>query len=373
MSDKRVLYTISVSTLAVLLLSLLFPGEYSGRIAVAVLLAIAAVCTHVFVKKRSILSLNKGQILMLMTVIGVLCLVLLYLTSFKFGTVRNYYALDPEFLLKRALPTAVIIFASEYIRYIIRAQEDKRADVLAYFSCVVAEVLILGNIGYVISFNRFMDFVGITLFPAVVANLLYHYLSRRYGMYPNIVYRAILALYIYIIPFESAIPDSLLAFAKIFIPIAIYFFIDALYEKKRRYALKKKNKFAVVITVLAVAILASVMMLISNRFRFGALVVATPSMTGELNVGDVAIFEQYGDRKVEEGRVIVFEKDDTVVIHRVVDIQTINGRTRYYTKGDANEDADAGFIYESDIRGLVDYKIPYIGYPTLWLRSLFVQ
>ena len=45
--------------------------------------------------------------------------------------------------------------------------------------------------------------------------------------------------------------------------------------------------------------------------------------------------------------------------------------TRYYTKGDANEDLDAGFLYKTDIVGHVNYKIPYLGYPTLWFRSLF--
>ena len=60
-----------------------------------------------------------------------------------------------------------------------------------------------------------------------------------------------------------------------------------------------------------------------------------------------------------------------MVIHRVVDIQIINGQTRYFTKGDANAAEDVGFIFDSDIIGLVNFKIPYVGYPTLWLRSLF--
>jgi signal peptidase len=94
-------------------------------------------------------------------------------------------------------------------------------------------------------------------------------------------------------------------------------------------------------------------------------------MTGELNQGDVAIFERLVDQPVIEGQVIAFEKDGTVIIHRVADIQTINGITRYYTKGDANEDLDAGFILRSNIIGLVNFKIPYIGYPTIWIRNIF--
>lgn len=112
-------------------------------------------------------------------------------------------------------------------------------------------------------------------------------------------------------------------------------------------------------------------MLISNQFYYGALVIATDSMTGELNRGDVAIFERYEDQLIIEGQVIVFEQNHSMVVHRVADIKIINGNTRYYTKGDANEDLDAGFITDADIVGLVNVKVPYFGYPTLWMRGLF--
>ena len=60
-----------------------------------------------------------------------------------------------------------------------------------------------------------------------------------------------------------------------------------------------------------------------------------------------------------------------MIVHRVVDIEIINGIARYYTKGDANDGWDAGYITNGDIRGIADYRIPFIGYPSLWMRSLF--
>ena len=112
-------------------------------------------------------------------------------------------------------------------------------------------------------------------------------------------------------------------------------------------------------------------MIVSNQFKYGSYVVATPSMTGELNQGDIAIFEKIDDQPITEGQVIVFEKDGIVIIHRVVDIETVNGTTRYYTKGDANEDLDAGFIVRSNVIGFVNLKLPYLGYPTIWMRNMF--
>ena len=82
--------------------------------------------------------------------------------------------------------------------------------------------------------------------------------------------------------------------------------------------------------------------------------------------------EKYTDEDViEKGQIIVFNKYGVKTVHRVVQIENINGQTRYYTKGDANDDNDSGFITDGDIYGFVHFKIPYVGYPTLMLRGIF--
>ena len=58
-------------------------------------------------------------------------------------------------------------------------------------------------------------------------------------------------------------------------------------------------------------------------------------------------------------------------IHRIVEIRVVNGETRYITQGDANKGVDSGYRVDSDIQGLVNLRIKYIGLPTLWLSSLF--
>ena len=371
MTDRKVLYCITTSSLAVLLLALILPSQTSGRILSAIFLLPLAIVTYLFLKKRSILSINKNQILMLMTLIGLLYLMLFYLTGLRFQFYLTGYRFNFQIAVKYILPIAVIIISTELIRSVVLAQGCEAANILTYFICVIAEALICSNLAGITSFNKMMDFVALALFPALTSNLLYHYLSKRYGMFPNIVYRLIISLYTYIIPYKPAMPDSLLAFIKLLLPLAIFLFIDMLFEKKKRYALGKKSKFSFVFTVLAVAIMTSVILLISNQFRYGVLVIATESMTGELNKGDVALYEQYDDQLITEGQVIVFEKNKSMIIHRVIKIEKINGVVRYYTKGDANEDRDSGFITNSDVVGLIDYKIPYIGYPTIWVRSLF--
>lgn len=375
MTDKRIIRISSASVLAVLLIALIVPFGESGRIVAAFLLLPAAVLIPLFFKKRNILSINKNQVLLIMTVIALLYVMAYYLTGLEFGFYKNLYRLNFNNFLKYFLPVAAVILCSEIIRFVLLAQNDKLTSALCYLSCVVADMLICSNIPYVTSFARFMDLVAGALFPAVFANFLYNYLSKRYGIYPNLVFRAITTLHAYAFPISSGISESLVNLFKILLPFAIYFFIDALYEKKRRYALGNKSRvwriMSKILTVIVVIIMIGTVMLISNQFYFGAYVIATESMTGELNQGDVAIYESYEDQTIIEGQVIVFEKDGSMIIHRVADIKIINGNTRYYTKGDVNEDFDSGYITDADIVGLVNLKLPYLGFPTIWIRSLF--
>jgi len=375
MTDKRIINISSVSVLAVLLVALLIPLGESGRIAAAILLVPAAVLIPMFIKKRSILSINKNQILLIMSAIALVYVMLYYLSGFHFGFYYNPDRLTLNGFFKNILPITSIIAATEIIRGVMMAQNSKLTHALCYLSCVAADVLIVSNIPSVITFNRFMDMVAGALLPAIMFNLLFNYISKRYGIYPNLVYRLITTLYQYIFSFKSGISESLLNFLRVLLPIVIYLFIDALFEKKRKYALKRVSlvwrAISNVLAVAAIIIMIGTVMLVSNQFKYGALVIATESMTGEMNKGDVAIYERYDDHHLEEGQVIAFEKNGSVIVHRIVKIEVINGVSRYYTKGDANEDNDAGYILDSEIVGLVNYKLPVVGYPTIWMRSLF--
>ena len=372
MTDRKVLRIVLLSALIALLIIFFIPFDTVGRVLAAFLISAIAIVSYIFLKKRSILSINTKQVVMIVTVIALSVIMVYYLLGLKFGFINNPYAWRFSVFFNRFFPTLAVIVGSEIIRYVVRAQESRSADALIYISLVLAEMLVCSTASVAISsFDNFMDLVALTMLPAMLSNLLYHYIVIRYGVLPNVIYRCITTLYIYVIPITPRVSDSLVAFATLFIPLAINLFIDILFEKKKRYALQKKSKLTVPITVIAVALMLGAVMVVSNQFRIGAYVIATPSMTGELNVGDAAIYERYDEQTIIEGQVIVFEKNDLVVIHRVADIQIINGQKRYYTKGDANDYLDSGFIYDSDIVGLVNYKIPYIGYPTLWLRGLF--
>ena len=154
------------------------------------------------------------------------------------------------------------------------------------------------------------------------------------------------------------------------IPLILLAFVALMFEKRKKMALQRKSKIGPVVMAVTISLMVALSMLISCQFRFGAIVVATGSMTGEINKGDMIIYERYDGQPIKEGQVIVFLDDQSKIVHRVVEIDRVGDETRYYTKGDANDDWDLGYRTEADIFGLTDVKVAYIGYPTLWLRDL---
>lgn len=368
--DKKILYSISAVLLTALLVSLFLPIRNS-KIFAACLLASFSVAIWFLIKKRQSVSINKREVLLLSVIIGSIYVLLIQFSAAIFGLYKNPYFINFSVFMTEIIPMIAIIVSTEVIRYVLLSQKNGIVSVLAFLSCVLAECLAYSGFAGLTSFNQFMDVVGLVLFPAISANIYYSYNSKRYGMLPNIAFRLITTLYIYFIPNTVDLPDALNAFIKLFVPIVMLMFVSALYEKKEKKVLRQKsNKLSFVAMLMAFVFMGTVVMLVSCEFRFGALVIATESMTGEINKGDVIIYEKYDDQTIKEGQVIVFTNSDNKIIHRVVKIENIGGETRYYTKGDANADLDYGYRTEDDIFALTDMKISYAGYPSLWLRGL---
>lgn len=367
--DKKVLYTMATLTFAVLAVILFLTSEES-KIVTAIAMALITPTVWLLIKKRTSLSINKKEVLLLTTVIAALYVIFVLIAGMFITAYKNPYFVDLKTFFSLVLPTAVIIFTSEVIRYVFLSQKNTFASVISWIICLLAEVLIFSGIADFDNFNYFMDFMGMTLFPAISANVYYHYTSKRYGMFPNLLFRFIYTLYVYFIPVYTEIPNALHSCIKILMPFLMLALVKALFEKKKKNAVEKGRKLSMIGMVLAAAVVISTAMLISCQFKYGALVIATESMTGEINKGDMIIYEKYEDQSIKEGQVIVFKQQDKKIVHRVVEIEHIGGEVRYITKGDANDGVDLGYITDKDIVGLTDMKVAYIGYPTLWLREL---
>jgi len=368
--NNMILYLISISLFIFSFVMFFFPVK-NFKLIVAVLLLIYVILTNFFIKKRNISSINKGQMSLLFFILGILFLLVLYLLGLSFGFSKAIYVLSIPTIFNFIVPIIVIVVAYEFIRNAFLSQEDNNITILSFIIGVCVDLFVFTNLDLFANFDVFMSAIGIALLPAIASNILYTYISKNFGAKPNIIFRLITCLYLYIIPVTPNIPELIFAFIKLIFPVLMYIILTKMYEKKKRFQPKsKKTTFSYIITGFLFTIMISIMMLVSCQFKYCMIVIGSDSMKGAFSTGDVVIYEKYDNQIIEENQIIAFKKNEVLTIHRVISVENINGEIRFTTKGDANESLDEGYVFQDQIVGVVNFKISYIGYPSIFIRNL---
>ena len=94
--------------------------------------------------------------------------------------------------------------------------------------------------------------------------------------------------------------------------------------------------------------------------------VLSGSMEPVISTGSVCMISG-ADRSGASGKIIAYELQDHLVIHRISRYGGAAGS--YITKGDSNNAEDPAPVFADQIRGTVIGTVPYLGYAALFLRS----
>ena len=116
--------------------------------------------------------------------------------------------------------------------------------------------------------------------------------------------------------------------------------------------------FVGIVALIALLLLFSVFPITGN---FKVLTVLSGSMEPDIKTGSIIVIKPAENYQV--GDVITFGKTAaTPTTHRIENMEVIEGKILYITKGDANNAPDNRKVTEQDIIGKVLFSIPYLGY-----------
>lgn len=292
-----------------------------------------------------------------------------------FGIYIGFYNATVKFskwsIINYIIPYILIIIAIENIRKTILLKDDKKSNIIILIACVILDIALTTNIYSVKSLMDYFMLIGFVIFSSIANNLLYNYIIIKHrNCRAIIVYRIITTIYVYFIPIIPNLHILFESIIRMIVPYIIYLVIEMNYGKKEVDFSTRKKTGDIIITSFFGIIAIGILMLVSCKFKYGALVIGSGSMTGTINKGDVIIYELLDD-SVEIGDVIVFKNEGIRVIHRVIDKKDSGSGMRYYTKGDANPNEDEGYREESDIIGKVKLRLPYLGQITVVLNEIF--
>lgn len=302
--------------------------------------------------------------------------IFIYVFGIFQGFLINGYSLKFINIIKNILPIIVLQVCKELLRYEINIKGEFNKliiilSVLLFIMIDISGVLFLYDFSIK---NDILSLIEVNLIPVIAENILMTYVSLKAGYKANIIYQLLMKLPFYILPIIPDINVYLDIIFRLILPCLILHAISKSLRKKKRLMsneeakIKKINKISYVITAVFILV---VVYLTSGIFTYYALTIGSESMTPNINKGDLVIVKKIKNYEdLEIGDVIVYKKEQKVVVHRLTDIVPYQNGFVYKTKGDANENEDGYIIYQSEVLGTVKFKIRYIGYPTVWLNEL---
>ena len=303
--------------------------------------------------------------------------ILYYLLGILIGFYRpgNYFTLYGFRMY--IFPLTFYILLREYLRYLFLTKSEGN-KLLIITTCILFIMFDVTNSIYYASFSDNRDtflFVVTNLLPAISANISLCYVCFKMGYKSNILYGLSIGLFQYILPLVPNPNEYFYSLIYFFLPVVyaytIYnFFVKLSDDDIDRNYLKNKHKFISLVPVLALVMV--LVYFISGYFYLWAISIASGSMEPNIHKGDIVIIEKTKNyNKIKTGDVLAYNYNNKIIVHRVYDLQEIEGRYYFVTKGDANNNIDNLIIEEDMIVGVVNFRIPYAGMPTIWVNELW--
>lgn len=306
-------------------------------------------------------------------------LLIFFLIYYLFGIVIGFYKIDNYFSLYGIktfiLPIILSIILKEFLRYqmLTKSEESKLfiiGTVIIFIFIDITNAIYYGNFD---TWNNLFLFIALTFLPSLSSNIVASYISLKVGYKQNIIWLLITKLYVYFIPIIPNPNEYILSIIRFIYPLMIAYSVYTFFEKVKDEEISrdynKRNKGLLIIPTFLVIIMVY---LTSGYFHYYAITIASGSMSPQIKKGDVVIIEKISDNydTLKVGNVIAFKYNDVIVVHRIINIVNEKDKYYFYTKGDANNNADNFAIHEDMIIGIVNCKVPYIGLPTVWLNEL---
>ena len=354
----------------VLLVACTLSGLIKNKLFTAGLATIIAISLSYLLQRKPILKVNRKKIRIIMIIFGILYIALFYTVGIYTGFYHQTYKLGLKTLLNYIIPITIIIVSTEQIRSKLLLNESILSkSLIVIITTIIDSSLYLNAYGFS-NLDSFLGLIGFVVFSSIANNILFNYMNPKYGKEPIIIYKCITSLYIYFLPIAPDVYIYFRAFVRMIYPLLIYGYVERYMNLDKEIERKKDIKREITSYGIGTVIVLIVIALISCKFTYGILVIGSESMTGSIDKGDLIVFRNKKE-PLNVGDVIVFQKEEIRVVHRIIDIKNVNDEFRYYTKGDANPTPDDNYITDDYLAGKVLFRIRYVGRPTLWLRSLF--
>lgn len=327
--------------------------------------------TYLFYKDlyiRSKYNRHLGKIVFYITLIYI---IIFFLLGLAFGFKISSMSHTPFGIIKNFTSLVVVLLIEEYIRYYLINSFKNKSNIIALITLVFTLFDLVLYFKLIDSMNIY-SFIFFLVVPNVLINILCSFLAYKKSLYSTLLIRGMPVIIYILIPVIPNVKLVFMAIIEIVYCITAFIIINNnirslnIIENKIKVNKNKRIKFAILVTF------TILVMFVIGIFNYVPVSVASESMYPNIKLGDVVIYKKINDMsKLKKGDIIVFIKNNLVIIHRIYSIDMIDSTTYITTKGDNNVLVDDWVVTDEDIIGIYKYKIPYVGYPTALIHKMF--
>lgn len=310
-----------------------------------------------------------------------ICLLLYYFITYFLGVfsgfVRTSYSLSINNIIKNIFPIVLLIVASEILRYEIftKAKGNIFSLIVGCLVFIIIDVNMMVHLYDVTTPLGLTKMICLVIFPSITKNIFLTFLTVKTGYKNSLFYRLVTELNTYIFPIFPDFGEYINVLIKTVLPIIIMSRINNLfnYYEIRKIKDSKYNSRKLVLYSIITFVLLIIVLLTSGLFKYQALTIGSGSMTPKIEKGDIVIVESLNSSEIKDikkGDILVYNHDNKIIVHRVVKISNVNNKVTFNTKGDNNTTNDSWIVKETDVIGIVKFKIKWLGMPTVALNEL---
>lgn len=309
------------------------------------------------------LKLSKKKEINITLIISILFFLLYLFSGFIFGFNKNLsnYSLIDIFI--KVWKVILPICGIEIIRYKLLRNNNYFG-----FRVLITITIILSEINFKALFLShniiFFHYLISIIIPIIAQNILFTYLSLNSHYNVPIVikiFNEIPQIILPIIPYTNWFIEG--SFAIIKVLIIYYLFKYSIFSKK---TINHFTKLSIALYPLTIITSILLVLFMLGFFTYQPIAILSNSMNPTFKRGDVVIYKT--KENIVPGDIIVFQYQNQIIIHRVVSINEY-----YITKGDANNSVDYIKVQKEDIKGVYQFHIKYLGYPSIWLNEFLTK
>ncbi len=219
-----------------------------------------------------------------------------------------------------------------------------------------------------------VNYLNSTIFPSLAENLLASYLALLAGPLAAIAYLGLQQAFWLFSPVLPDLTWVLRGLIGTAVPILGLVVVNRFYSSQTLRGKARRAGEGSLAGWIVAAIAAVVIIWFSvGLFPIHPTLVGSGSMRPAIDVGDIVIIAEASADVVKEGDVIEFRRESATIIHRIIEIQEVEGAKFFVTKGDANNAPDLEPVMPAQVVGKVVFTVPKIGWVAIWVKGFFTE